>query len=66
MQPERLLGPLHSKPRIFCRFLRAPEGLKDIQEEQRRLIVVGLNLHRAKVMLRGPLEVALGDAKLGV
>ena len=54
MQPERLLGPLQSKPRILCRFLGAPEGLKDLLEEERRLIVVGLNFHRAQEMLSRP------------
>ena len=45
---------------------RGARGTERPAEEKRRLIVVGLNLHRAQVVLRGPLEVAFGDAELGI
>ncbi len=66
MQPECFLARFTPRRAYFAASLGASERLKDLLKDKRRLIVVGLNLHRAHQMLRGPLEVALGDAELGI
>ena len=66
MPLKRLLGSLDSEPRIPFRLVVASEGPKDDAEEERRTIVLRLDLQRTRVKVSGPLEVASSEAKPGI